>query len=163
MAAYECGTLDFPEPPYPNTIQCPQVELTLFKMFGWLISYEFKVVNLSTIDVLLFKIDNLNQSTTDNFVKQAVVQYPMCSKLLTCQQLISLSNRLWMEKVLQPPWLKLGSGQLLPRFSSDMKEARASLEHYRWGSRPSAGGWALPSENCRPISWLELLGSQVLF
>jgi len=24
MAAYECGTLDFPEPPYPNTIQCPQ-------------------------------------------------------------------------------------------------------------------------------------------
>merc|ERR1712032_128562 len=21
---YECGTLDFPEPPYPNTIQCPQ-------------------------------------------------------------------------------------------------------------------------------------------
>jgi len=24
MAAYECGTLDFPEPPYPNSIQCPQ-------------------------------------------------------------------------------------------------------------------------------------------
>jgi len=24
MAAYECGTLDFPEPPYPNTIQCPE-------------------------------------------------------------------------------------------------------------------------------------------
>jgi membrane protein YqaA with SNARE-associated domain len=24
MAAYECGTLDFPEPPYPTTIQCPQ-------------------------------------------------------------------------------------------------------------------------------------------
>jgi len=24
MAAYECGSLDFPEPPYPNTIQCPQ-------------------------------------------------------------------------------------------------------------------------------------------
>ena len=29
MAAYECGTLDFPEPPYPNTIQCPQVNLIM--------------------------------------------------------------------------------------------------------------------------------------
>merc|ERR1719383_546437 len=23
LAAYECGTTDFPEPPYPSTIECP--------------------------------------------------------------------------------------------------------------------------------------------
>jgi len=27
MAAYECGTTDFPEPPYPNGIVCPEGEL----------------------------------------------------------------------------------------------------------------------------------------
>ncbi|VDO55019.1 unnamed protein product [Onchocerca flexuosa] len=26
MAAYECNSLDFPEPPYPERIQCPNVE-----------------------------------------------------------------------------------------------------------------------------------------
>ena len=24
MAAHECGTTDFPEPPYPNEINCPE-------------------------------------------------------------------------------------------------------------------------------------------
>ena len=24
LAAYECGTTDFPEPPYPNEVNCPE-------------------------------------------------------------------------------------------------------------------------------------------
>lgn len=28
LAAYECGTVDFPEPPYPDQIICPQQEAT---------------------------------------------------------------------------------------------------------------------------------------
>lgn len=26
LAAYECGSVDFPEPPYPDQIVCPQQE-----------------------------------------------------------------------------------------------------------------------------------------
>lgn len=28
LAAYECGSVDFPEPPYPDQIVCPQQEVT---------------------------------------------------------------------------------------------------------------------------------------
>lgn len=27
LAAYECGSVDFPEPPYPDQIVCPQQEV----------------------------------------------------------------------------------------------------------------------------------------
>lgn len=29
LAAYECGSVDFPEPPYPEQIICPQEEVLL--------------------------------------------------------------------------------------------------------------------------------------
>ena len=68
MAAYECGTLDFPEPPYPNTIQCPEVDtLCYLKLITSQqlitcqigcrsVSFVFKVVNLSITDMYLCQI-----------------------------------------------------------------------------------------------------------
>ena len=52
MAAYECGSLDFPEPPYPNTIQCPQVNIDHLE-FTWMclknicIGYNFLLFSAS--------------------------------------------------------------------------------------------------------------------
>ncbi len=35
LAAYECGSTDFPEPPYPDSIVCPEGADTSLPMTIW--------------------------------------------------------------------------------------------------------------------------------
>lgn len=55
LAAWECGTLDFPEPPYPDDIQCPDDEHTS-TVNMWTIMSKVRVEAFMWVSVAMFCI-----------------------------------------------------------------------------------------------------------